>query len=97
VEGAGFNMVKNLRYYNNRGKDTSPLIERIEQLGAQLVLHNEIDALMGIEGNMRMTYYEAFDLIINDFEMGNRSKQPPSNEVNALISFMNMMCYTLCL
>ena len=31
------------------------------------------------------------------FEMGSRTKQPPQNEVNALISFGNMMCYTLCL
>jgi CRISPR-associated protein Cas1 len=53
--------------------------------------------LMGLEGNIRITYYQAFDLIINDFEMGNRSKQPPSNEVNAMVSFVNMMCYTLCL
>ena len=29
--------------------------------------------------------------------MEGRSKQPPSNEVNALVSFGNMMCYTLCL
>ncbi len=35
--------------------------------------------------------------IINDFEMGNRTKQPPQNEVNALISFGNMMCYTVCI
>ena len=35
--------------------------------------------------------------ILNDFEMGNRTKQPPQNEVNALISFGNMMCYTQCL
>ncbi len=52
---------------------------------------------MGIEGNIRMSYYEAFDTIINDFEMGNRSKRPPSNEVNAIISFVNSMCYSLCL
>lgn len=26
--------------------------------------------------------------------MGSRTKQPPENEVNALISFGNMMCYT---
>ena len=26
--------------------------------------------------------------------MGSRTKQPPKNEVNALISFGNMMCYT---
>ena len=52
---------------------------------------------MGIEGNIRQVYYDAFDLILNDFEMGGRTKQPPRNEVNALISFGNMMCYSQCL
>jgi len=97
IEGAAFNMQKNLRYYDNRGKDTSAQIEKIGYLSQQLANYDEVDELMGIEGNIRMCYYEAFDLIINDFEMGNRSKQPPSNEVNAMISFCNMMCYTLCL
>lgn len=97
IEGAAFNMQKNLRYYDNRGKDTSAQIEKIERLSRQLEHFEDVEELMGIEGNIRMTYYEAFDLIINDFEMGNRTKQPPSNEVNAMISFCNMMCYTLCL
>jgi CRISP-associated protein Cas1 len=52
---------------------------------------------MGTEGNMRMAYYSAFDVMINDFEMGGRSKQPPRNEINSLISFGNMMCYSECL
>ncbi len=52
---------------------------------------------MGIEGNIRQAYYDAFDIIINDFEMKGRSKQPPKNEINALISFGNMLCYTVCL
>lgn len=52
---------------------------------------------MGIEGNIRQVYYDAFDIILNDFAMNGRSKQPPKNEVNALVSFGNMMCYTLCL
>jgi len=97
VEGAAFNMLKNLRYYNNREKDTSSIIARIESLADQLAYATGIDALMGIEGNIRMSYYEAFEVIINDFAMGNRTKRPPSNEVNALISFINSMCYTLCL
>lgn len=29
--------------------------------------------------------------------MGNRMRQPPGNEVNALISFGNMVSYTICL
>lgn len=97
IDGAAFNMLKNLRYYNNRSKDTTPQIEKIESLMLQIPVCTEIDMLMGVEGNIRQTYYEAFDLIINDFEMGNRTKQPPSNEVNAMVSFVNMMCYTLCL
>jgi CRISPR-associated protein Cas1 len=97
IEAAAFNMVKNLRYYNNRDKDTSASIAKIEALALQLPTTTDIPMLMGLEGNIRMSYYEAFDTIINDFEMGNRSKQPPSNEVNAMVSFVNSMCYTLCL
>lgn len=90
-------MLKNLKYYNNRGKDLEPLIEIIEKHRTKLYNTSEIDELMGIEGNIRQVYYEAFNLIINDFEMGGRTKQPPKNEVNALISFTNMLCYSQCL
>ena len=97
VEGAAFNMIKNLKYYNTRGKDLDKLIERIEKYTSQLITAVEVDQIMGLEGNIRQTYYEGFDLIINDFNMEGRSKQPPRNEVNALISFGNMMCYSQCL
>ena len=97
VEGAAFNMVKNLKYYNTRGKDLDKLIERIEKYTSQLITAVEVDQIMGLEGNIRQTYYDGFDLIINDFNMEGRSKQPPRNEVNALISFGNMMCYSQCL
>lgn len=97
VEGAAFNIVKNLRYYNNREKDTSGVIEQIEELVKSIGQTTDVESLMGIEGNIRMRYYDAFGVIINDFEMGNRTKQPPSNEINAMVSFVNSMCYTLCL
>lgn len=97
IEGASHNIVKNLRYYNNRGKDMEPIIDIIEGYSSKIDDTKEPDELMGIEGNIRSMYYESFGLIINDFEMGNRTKQPPQNEVNALISFGNMMCYSQCL
>ena len=97
LDGASYNMVKNLKYYNSRGKDLEPTIEIIERLAAKIPETSAIDELMGIEGNIRKNYYEAFELIINDFSMGGRSYQPPKNEVNALISFGNMMCYSQCL
>jgi CRISPR-associated protein Cas1 len=97
IDGASFNMIKNLKYYNNRGKDLEPIIDQIELYKQKIPETKEVDELMGIEGNIRQVYYEAFNLIINDFAMGNRTKQPPQNEVNALISFGNMMCYSECL
>ncbi len=97
IEGASFNMVKNLKYYDSRGRDLEPCITQIERYRQSIPLSKDVPELMGIEGNCRQTYYSAFDVIINDFEMGNRTKQPPSNEINALISFGNMMCYTLTL
>ena len=97
LDGASYNMVKNLRYYNSRGKDLEPIIEIIEALAQKIPATLAIDELMGVEGNIRKNYYEAFELIINDFTMGGRSYRPPSNEVNALISFGNMMCYSQCL
>lgn len=97
LEGASFNMLKNLRYYNSRGKDLGELITIIETLRDKISGTAEIDELMGIEGNIRKMYYEAFELIINDFSMEGRSYRPPQNEVNALISFGNMMCYSQCL
>lgn len=97
IEGASFNIIKNLKYYDKRGKDMLPFIEPIEELRKQISLTTDIPTLMGIEGNIRKTYYDGFNLIINDHEMGNRTKQPPLNIVNSLISFGNMVCYSDCL
>lgn len=97
VEGAAFNILKNLRYYQSRGKEVTVQIATIEKYYASIGQTTAIDELMGIEGNIRNVYYGAFDVLLNDFAMNGRSKQPPKNEVNALMSFGNMMCYTLCL
>jgi CRISP-associated protein Cas1 len=97
IDGASFNMVKNLRYYHNRNRDLEKAITKIEALTSQLADANAVDELMGIEGNIRQAYYDSFNHILKDYEMQGRSKQPPHNEVNTLISFGNMMCYTLCL
>lgn len=97
VEGAAANMLRNLKYYQSRGRDLSNYIDPIENYSQQRLSAQNISELMGWEGNIRQVYYAAFEEIIPNFEMGNRTKRPPSNEINALISFVNMMCYTLCL
>jgi CRISPR-associated protein Cas1 len=56
-----------------------------------------INEVMGVEGNFRKKYYEKFDVILKNFKFVKRSKQPPENEINALISFGNSLCYNYCL
>lgn len=98
VDAAAFNMLKNLRYYNNRGKDLAEQIGAIEALCKETENADDVDVLMGLEGNIRNTYYKAWPLIIDQkIEFEKRVKQPPDNMVNALISFVNMMVYTTCL
>lgn len=97
ITGAAFNMSKNLKYYHNRGKDLEIQLAKIDLYAQEIEKTKTIPGLMGIEGNIRQVYYQAFDIIVKDHAMEGRSKQPPMNELNALISFGNMMCYTLCL
>jgi CRISPR-associated protein Cas1 len=97
VEGAAANILKNLAYYNNREKDCTAQIEKINGLLTQISGANDVETLMGVEGNIRNTYYEAWDTIISGFNMGPRTRMPPGNEVNAMIGFANSLCYTACL
>lgn len=97
VEGSAFNLTKNLKYYHNREKELGSQLDKIDSLVNQIQMTLGIPELMGIEGNIRQTYYSAFDTILNDHAMEGRSKQPPLNEVNALVSFGNMLCYSQCL
>ena len=94
IQGAAWNMVQNLNYYNRRGKELTDPATQMKQLTGTLEQTKSVEEVMGIEGNIRKIYYACFDTIIDDFSMGERTKQPPQNEVNALISFGNMMCYS---
>ncbi len=96
IDGASHNMLQNLKYYDRRDLDLAAQIEAIEALRVLVWNTKRIDELMGIEGNIRKVYYVAFDDIIQDFTMDGRSSRPPKNEVNSLVSFGNMMCYSQC-
>ena len=96
VGGAILNIKRVLSYYLNRGVGLSLEIEKIENLEGSLPYQRSIDELMAIEGNIRDIYYQCFDRIINsqDFQFGERSRRPPRNRINALISFGNSIVYT---
>lgn len=98
VQGAADNILRVMKYYQNRGKDLTEALARIETLMAGIPLATDVPTLMGTEGNIRQTYYATFDTLVGEvFTMDGRTKRPPQNELNALISFGNMLCYTACL
>jgi CRISPR-associated protein Cas1 len=98
VKGAYENFRRTMKYYASRDKPAlEPLIQDIERLALGIETAQTIAELMGTEGNMRQTYYQGFDLICPSMPMSGRSRQPPQNEMNALISFGNSLCYAVCL
>ena len=89
------NILKNLKYYNNRGKDLSDYIAIISNLAQGLDRAKSIDEIMGYEGNLRKNYYETFPLIIDqEIEFKGRKRRPPDNMINTLISYGNSVLYT---
>jgi CRISPR-associated protein Cas1 len=95
VEGAADNIIKNLQYYNARDKDMSFFLEKTKELYDEIENTNDVQELMGIEGNIRSLYYKSWALIINEeIEFSKRVKHPPTNPINALISFGNSLVYT---
>lgn len=98
IESAAFNIYRNLRYYNGRGKDLENMMGQIKGLQKELSKAESVNEIMGVEGNIRKVYYSAWKEIINqeiDFEK--RVKRPPDNMINTLISFVNSLIYTTCL
>lgn len=94
IEGASFNIYRNLRYYNGRGKDVQTYMDMIGDLRKQIPKANSIQELMGYEGNIRKTYYSAWPTIIDqEIEFEKRVKNPPDNMINTMISFVNTLVY----
>lgn len=98
IKSASDNIFRNLRYYNGRGKDLKNEMEIIKSYQLELDKAQDVNEIMGIEGNIRKIYYSTWSKIINqeiDFEK--RVKRPPDNMINTLISFINSLIYTTCL
>jgi len=96
VAGALQNMLQVLKYYHKRGAPLSTVIEKLKTAEENIEYPSDIAELMALEGNRREEYYKAFDLIINnpDFIFEKRTRRPPKNNLNTLLSFGNSLLYT---
>lgn len=98
IDAASYNIYRNIRYYNGRGLDLQNTLNEIASLREKLDHINYIEELMGIEGNIRKKYYEAWNNIVKqDINFTKRIKNPPENMINTLLSFANSLVYTTAL
>jgi len=96
VHGAAENIMRNLEYYRREGKAVEKELDAIRDLslGIDRAETDTVQRLMAIEGAIRSTYYQSYDKILpSAFRLEGRRKQPPTNPLNALISFGNSLLY----
>ena len=94
VEGSALNIIKTLK---SRRKDSiiGEIISKIEENTKKIQEILNIKKIMGLEGSIRNQYYMAIDQIVpKEFKMMKRERRPPTNKMNALISFGNSLLYT---
>ena len=104
VEAALFNIERVIKYYQPRLDGAAKLA--VQTTLADLIrdrdalpLTTDILTLMAVEGRIRNRYYQLWPYFLGPditakFPFTKRERQPPSNELNALISFGNSLCYT---
>lgn len=98
IKGAAENALTNLKYYSYRGVELEDEMSRIRELISTIDNAFNVGSLMGTEGNIKNIYYECWNKIFKqEVEFERRVKNPPDNMINSLISFGNMMMYSVCL
>lgn len=104
VGSALFNIRRTLLYYEKRVKPPGPIRESlrsVEREAKRVQEEPNVHTLMAAEGRARDAYYQAWPALLgprvaNAFPFISRRRRPPSNALNAAISFGNSLCYAAC-
>ena len=73
--------------------DEAPYMEALEKA-------NSISEVMAVEGSFKKSYYQSWNRIIKNqrsFKFTIRSKRPPADKINAMISYINTRIYNVVL
>lgn len=99
VHGSMENMLRVLYYYERRGSPVKSIIDKINSLKEEIPTVQSVLELMATEGKSREIYYDSFPIILKNpnFSMEKRTRRPPKDMLNALISFGNSLVYPECL
>lgn len=94
IQSASHNILCNLQYYQNRKSGLESYMADIKAKLSGLEKASDTLELMAWEGHIRERYYDSFNVILDlEEEFIKRTKRPPDNMINALISFGNSLLY----
>ena len=89
-----------LRALRDHGEDTPPTVKdalttaerRLADVARRTLVASDVDSLRGLEGEAAATYFAVFDYLIRKedaaFRFRGRSRRPPLDRTNALLSFL---------
>ena len=99
LHGAFENLRQVLLYYQRKHKVITGTLNKLEKAQQLSKRNRSVEQLMATEGRARESYYQSWNAIIKnrDFRFVRRSRRPPQDPLNALISFGNTLLYTTCL
>lgn len=85
-----------LKYYQKKGKNLNSILMGIDASLKKLDQSEDIPNVLMIEAQAKQLYYQAFDKIISGsiFSFEHRSKNPPENEFNSMLSYGYALLYS---
>lgn len=87
----------NIRYYNKQNPHElfQKALNKINNTEQKIKACGTYEELLMLEAQVREAYYSCFDSFIKneDFSFVKRTRRPPMNEVNAMLSFGNVVLY----
>ena len=97
ADGELYNLKSNLTYYRKHS-DADVILKSIDIISnciEEVKKTSDYHELLLIEARAREKYYGCFNAIIpaEDFEFVKRTRRPPEDAINALISFGNVVMY----
>jgi CRISPR-associated protein Cas1 len=85
-----------LAYHVYRGNERLDAVtDYLAEQTSAIRVAPDVPTLMGIEGQGRKRYYDAWRNIDPRLDFGPRVKRPPNNPINCLISYLNGLTYAI--
>ena len=89
----------NIRYYNKQTPSSlyEGALTDIKSAEMAVKVCKDYNTLLMLEARIRESYYSCFEGFLSDssFRFDSRSRRPPKSEINAMLSFGNVLLYNL--